>query len=88
MNEEAGSNVEPVEHGTACEKPPYSYAQLIVQAIAASPEKRLTLSDIYNFISTQFPYYKPSQKGWQVSKSLILSLVVGLIARDCCISIG
>lgn len=55
-----------VEHGTVYEKPPYSYAQLIVQAIVSAPNRRLTLSDIYNYISTQFPYYKPTQKGWQV----------------------
>lgn len=58
-----------VEHGTVYEKPPYSYAQLIVQAIVSAPNRRLTLSDIYNYISTQFPYYKPSQKGWQVMNS-------------------
>ncbi|KAM3186462.1 hypothetical protein ACTXT7_004257 [Hymenolepis weldensis] len=61
---EEGST-EPIEHGTVYEKPPYSYAQLIVQAIASAPNRRLTLSDIYNYISTTFPYYKPNQKGWQ-----------------------
>lgn len=57
----------PVEHGSQCEKPPYSYAQLIIQAIAsATPSRRLTLADIYAYISAHFPYYKLSQKGWQV----------------------
>lgn len=62
-----GETIEPVEYGSVFEKPPYSYAQLIIQAIASSPNRRLTLADIYAYISSHFPYYKPNQKGWQVS---------------------
>jgi Forkhead domain len=47
-------------------KPPYSYAQLIVQAIASSRDHQLTLCDIYNYISRRFPFYRPNDKGWQV----------------------
>ncbi len=47
-------------------KPPFSYAQLIVQAILSSPEKQMTLSQIYNFISAQYPYYEANNRGWQV----------------------
>lgn len=56
-----------IDHGTEYRKPPYSYAQLIIQAIASAPEQRLTLSDIYAHISSNFPYYKSFGKGWQVS---------------------
>lgn len=47
-------------------KPPYSYAQLIVQAIASALDKQLTLSGIYSFITKNYPYYRTAEKGWQV----------------------
>jgi hypothetical protein len=47
-------------------KPPFSYASLIAQAIQSSPSKRMTLNAIYNWITTQYPYYKIAQNGWQV----------------------
>lgn len=48
------------------QKPPYSYAQLIVQALLASKDRRQTLSSIYSFISEMYPYYKLEDKGWKV----------------------
>ncbi len=48
-------------------KPPYSYAQLIVQAIMSAQDKQLTLSGIYAYITKAYPYYRSADKGWQVS---------------------
>lgn len=49
------------------QKPPYSYAQLIVQAITSAPDRQLTLSGIYAYITKNYPYYRTADKGWQVS---------------------
>lgn len=50
-------------------KPPYSYAQLIVQAIMSATDKQLTLSGIYAYITKNYPYYRTADKGWQVEIS-------------------
>jgi hypothetical protein len=55
-------------------KPPYSYAQLIAQAISSSKEQQLTLSQIYTFIASKYDYYKLDDKGWQNSIRHNLSL--------------
>lgn len=51
-------------------KPPYSYAQLIVQAITLATDKQLTLNGIYNHITKNYPYYRTADKGWQVGPGL------------------
>lgn len=55
----------------------YSYADLITQAIESSPEKRLTLSQIYDWMVRSVPYFKDkgdsnSSAGWKVSCDMLM----------------
>ncbi|OAF71664.1 Nuclear transport factor 2 [Intoshia linei] len=55
-------------------KPPYSYASLITYAINSSSTKKMTLSEIYNWIMEHYPFYKNATNGWKNSIRHNLSL--------------
>jgi len=56
-----------------------SYADLITQAINSSPDRRLTLSQIYDWMVQNVPYFKDkgdsnSSAGWKVNWSLHINV--------------
>ena len=54
-------------------KPELSYAVIIGRAILASPNHALALQDIYEYITTVFPFYKRGEPTWMNSVRHALS---------------
>lgn len=63
-------------------KPPYSYATLIGMSILRANHRRLTLAQIYKWISDTFSYYKNTDAGWQNSIRHNLSLNKAFIKQE------
>ncbi|KAI1434904.1 hypothetical protein GGR50DRAFT_362486 [Xylaria sp. CBS 124048] len=63
-------------------KPGHSYAQLIGMAILRAPQKKLTLSQIYKWISDTYRFYNANDAGWQNSIRHNLSLNKAFIKQE------
>ena len=72
----------PPYHSINEDKPTQSYIGLIGKAILSSPQQKLVLGDIYNYILTHYPYFRNKGPGWRNSIRHNLSL------NDCFVKVG
>lgn len=63
-------------------KPRYSYRSLIGMSILRAPSRRLTLAQIYKWITDTFSYYRAADAGWQNSIRHNLSLNKAFIKQE------
>lgn len=80
LNQEgdAEPNTQMIDIQEKHQRPGYSYASMIGQAIMTSSEKKLALADIYSWISKTYPYYKMNDIGWKVRKIISNCLNFGI----------
>ncbi|XP_037087425.1 forkhead box protein P4-like [Pollicipes pollicipes] len=55
-------------------RPPFTYASLIRQAIVESPDKQLTLNEIYSWFQNTFAYFRRNAATWKNAIRTNLSL--------------
>ncbi|KYB29795.1 Forkhead box protein P1-like Protein [Tribolium castaneum] len=53
-------------------RPPFTYASLIRQSIIESPDKQLTLNEIYNWFQNTFCYFRRNAATWKVLYLFVL----------------
>ncbi|VDI15905.1 Hypothetical predicted protein [Mytilus galloprovincialis] len=64
------------------EQPTHSYIALISRAILSTPNKKMLLNDIYQYIMDTFPFYNNNEKAWRNSIRHNLSI------NECFVKIG
>ncbi|CAB02761.2 Fork-head domain-containing protein [Caenorhabditis elegans] len=69
---------------TECQqpKPQHSYIGLIAMAILSSPQKKMVLAEVYEWIMNEYPYFRSRGAGWRNSIRHNLSL------NDCFVKAG
>ncbi|XP_014474340.1 PREDICTED: forkhead box protein P1 isoform X4 [Dinoponera quadriceps] len=72
INEEIQRNREFYKNADV--RPPFTYASLIRQSIIESPEKQLTLNEIYNWFQNTFCYFRRNAATWKNAIRTNLSL--------------
>jgi len=72
---------------SATTRPPYSYIALIAMAITSAPDGRMTLAEIYRYISERFPYFRlnadPAGRGGCEARRWQNSIRHNLSLNDC-----
>ncbi|OLL25897.1 Fork head transcription factor 1 [Neolecta irregularis DAH-3] len=66
LPEELSLTPESTKPAISAQKPPQSYAQLILEILSTNPEEKFTLPQIYRMIAERYPYYAENN-GWQSS---------------------
>jgi len=63
-------------------KPPFSYTYLITEAIGSTEHKRMSLSEIYQWIRENYPYYRTAAPGWKVREKLFINIQLVFLFRN------
>eukprot|EP00730_Choanoeca_flexa_P015988 TRINITY_DN7469_c0_g1_i2.p2 TRINITY_DN7469_c0_g1~~TRINITY_DN7469_c0_g1_i2.p2 ORF type:complete len:123 (+),score=11.03 TRINITY_DN7469_c0_g1_i2:128-496(+) len=53
-------------------KPPFAYSTLCYMALTESDKSKLELNEIYDFVTSNFAYYRAADAGWKVRPSLCI----------------
>ncbi|KAG8132127.1 hypothetical protein E2320_010007, partial [Naja naja] len=59
-------------------RPPFTYASLIRQAILETPDRQLTLNEIYNWFTRMFAYFRRNTATWKVTFNLGFKYNLGI----------
>ena len=69
----SGESINDHTENKILEKPPYSYAGLIILAIDTSEDKMLSMSDVKEKLKSWFPFFNGKYTGWKSSVRQTLS---------------